>query len=188
MKLNLKKIELIFEWFLLKSRLIVIFGVVGILLATIALFIKTTVGLLGQIQCMVSIDHSVDRYLIEAVDHYLLASVLLVFAFGLYELFIGEINGLKKNDSKLSFLLSIHSLDDLKERLGKVILLILIVALYGNVTHPDTKLLLNLTLMGAIFIVALALYLTHNGQTHVQMGTGHSALHIESKDWGLSGR
>jgi uncharacterized membrane protein YqhA len=138
MKLNLKKIELIFEWFLLKSRLIVIFGVVGILLATIALFIKTTVGLcgpfrtkqcmvstivdlLGQIQCMASIDHSVDRYLIEAVDHYLLASVLLVFAFGLYELFIGEINGLKKNDSKLSFLLSIHSLDDLKERLGKVI-------------------------------------------------------------------
>jgi hypothetical protein len=76
-------------------------------------------------------------------------------------------NGLEKNDSELSFLLYIRSLDDLKERLGKVILLTLIVALYGNVIFPGTEPLSNLALMGAIFIVALALYLTHSGQTHV---------------------
>jgi uncharacterized membrane protein YqhA len=86
MKLN-EKIELILR----ESRWLVIFGVVGTLLATITLFSKTTVELLGHMASINSNETAVNCYLvIKAVDHYLLASFLLVFAFGLYKLFIDK--------------------------------------------------------------------------------------------------
>jgi uncharacterized membrane protein YqhA len=63
---------------------------------------------------------------IELIDEYLLAAVLLVFGFGIYELFIGKIDPIG-NSELASRLLLIQSLDDLKNRLAAVVLLILIV-------------------------------------------------------------
>ena len=59
-------------------------------------------------------------------------------------------------------LLKIESLDDLKDRLGKVILMILIVAFFKNVLYVKFDDPLNILYMGGgIFLVSLSLYFGH---------------------------
>ncbi|HEY5603587.1 MAG TPA: YqhA family protein [Gammaproteobacteria bacterium] len=72
--------------------------------------------------------------MVEIIDGYLLAAVLLIFALGLYELFISRIDVVNKDDEHgmASNVLIINSLDDLKTRLAKVILMILIVRFFEN--------------------------------------------------------
>ena len=106
-------------------------------------------------------------HVITAVDDFLLAIVLLIFALVVYELHIDKIDFARDNESA-GRLLQISSLDDLKDRLGKVILMILIVAFFKNVLHVSFNDPLNILYMGAgIFLVSLALYFGHKaGQNH----------------------
>lgn len=104
---------------------------------------------------------AVVSHVITAVDDFLLAIVLLIFALGVYELHINEIDFVK-DDPAAGKLLQISTLDDLKDRLGKVILMILIVAFFKNVLHISFKTPLEVLYMGGgIFLVALALYFGH---------------------------
>ena len=100
-------------------------------------------------------------HVVEIIDGYLLATVLLIFALGLYELFISKIDvaSLSKTASNV---LIINSLDDLKSRLAKVIMMILIVRFfeYAIDMHIDTSLNL-LYLAAGIALIGLALYLSH---------------------------
>jgi uncharacterized membrane protein YqhA len=57
--------------------------------------------------------------LIELMDTFLIATALLIFAIGLYELFVQDVN--------LPGGLEVHSLHDLKAKLGSVIVLVLAV-------------------------------------------------------------
>ena len=100
-------------------------------------------------------------HIITAVDDFLLATVLLIFALGLYELFIDKIE-VAHGDKSSSNILVINTLDDLKDRLGKVILMILIVAFFKNVLHVTFDDPLNILYMGAgILMVSLASYFSH---------------------------
>jgi uncharacterized membrane protein YqhA len=65
-------------------------------------------------------------HVVEVIDGYLLATVLLIFALGLYELFISKIEQAEEFETSSS-VLAIHSLDKLNTRLGRVIIMILIV-------------------------------------------------------------
>ncbi len=104
---------------------------------------------------------TVVSHVITAVDDFLLATVLLIFALGLYELFISKI-GAAHGDENANNILMINSLDDLKDRLGKVILMILIVAFFKNVLHVTFDDPLNILYMGAgILMVSLASYFSH---------------------------
>ncbi len=60
------------------------------------------------------------------VDGYLLAAVMVVFALGLYGLFIGPMPALEKSEVAVR-LLRVSSIDDLKDKLGRVVVLILVV-------------------------------------------------------------
>ncbi len=106
-------------------------------------------------------------HVITAVDDFLLAMVLLIFALGVYELHIDKIECAHDNPAA-GKLLQIDSLDDLKDRLGKVILMILIVAFFKNVLHVTFENPLNILYMGGgIFLVSLALYFGHKaGEKH----------------------
>jgi uncharacterized membrane protein YqhA len=66
---------------------------------------------------------------VAVVDGYLLASILLIFAFGSYELFIHKIEKAETSEIGARLLL-IRSFDDLKDRLASVILLILLVKFF----------------------------------------------------------
>jgi len=105
-------------------------------------------------------------HIITAVDDFLLATVLLIFALGLYELFIDKIQ-VAHGDKTASNILVINTLDDLKDRLGKVILMILIVAFFKNVLHVTFDDPLNILYMGAgILMVSLAGYFSHKASGH----------------------
>ena len=176
------RIEWLFEYLLWKSRYIVLTAVISSLLSSFILFFVATgevFGLLGKVVAKYfcsdpssAISHVSEGFhndvvstVIGAVDDYLLATVLLIFALGLYELFISKIDHAEKDAQHGSRILLIKNLDDLKDRLAKVILMILIVTFFKNVIHSTFEQPLQiLYLGGGILFVALALYFTHRSR------------------------
>ena len=96
------------------------------------------------------------------IDGYLLGAFMLIFGFGLYELFLAQIQEAKV--SRMSArILRVESLDDLKSRLGKVILIILIVEIFKDGFQIKTQSPLDVLYVAAsIALIGLALYLTHS--------------------------
>ena len=94
------------------------------------------------------------------VDGYLLAAILVVFGLGLYELFIGDIAAVEKS-SVADRLLHVRSIDDLKDKLGRVVLLILVVKFFQQALELKYQSPLDLLYLAAgTALVGLALYLT----------------------------
>lgn len=178
-------IERVFESFLWRSRFIVLTAVVSSLMASFILFFIATGDVFSLVIKVIKyaledpagrppdayeMFHSdVVSHVIGAVDDYLLATVLLIFALGLYELFISKIDQAEQDTRHSSRILLIKNLDDLKDRLAKVVLMILIVTFFKNVVHTSFEQPLNiLYLGGGILLVALALYFTY--KSSVQEG------------------
>jgi len=140
---NLKRLELGFEWILWNSRFFVMFAVIFSVLGGMALFIVASVDIFGAASdvVMTYLNHlhpehfheEVVSALIGAIDLYLIAIVMFIFAFGLYELFISDIDIAQESSS--SQILEIHSLDELKDKLAKVIVMVLVVNFFQRVLH-----------------------------------------------------
>lgn len=173
----MKLIETLFEGSLWNSRFIVLAAVLGSMFAGFVIFYMATVDVVYLAQHMLHYADSDmteearkllhDRtvsHIVEVVDGYLLATVLLIFSFGLYELFISGIDQAKGSEGS-SKVLVINSLDDLKTRLAKVIMMIMIVTLFEESLNMKMGSPIDLVYMGgAIICVALALYLTHGAE------------------------
>ena len=167
----MKFLEAVFEGILWRSRFIVILAVVFALLGAVALFVVASADIwhMFVLTWDVFVNHihpnnfheKLIGGIIGAIDLYLIAVVLLIFAFGIYELFISEID--EANDSEVgSQILAIHSLDELKSKLGNVIVMVLIVIFFKKVIHMQfTTPLDMLYLAGGIFALALSLYYMH---------------------------
>jgi uncharacterized membrane protein YqhA len=171
--------ERVFEGALWRSRYVVLLAVVASLAAGFAIFYMATVDVYYLI---VHIFHYADpsltdearktlhddtiTHIVEVVDGYLLATVMLIFSLGMYELFISDID--EAHGSKASSkILVIESLDDLKARLAKVILMILIVTLFEHALKMEMKTTLDLLYLGgSLALVGLSLYLTHAADSH----------------------
>ena len=185
-------LENLFEGSLWNSRFVIIAAVVGSLLSGFAIFYMATVDvfiLLGH--AMHYADSSLTEearkalhdltvsHIVEVVDAYLLAAVMLIFSLGMYELFISDID--QAHGSKASSkILVINNLDDLKSRLAKVILMILIVTLFKEAITMHISTPLDLVYLGiSIALVALALYLSHAADkgTHQDESTPESQGH-----------
>lgn len=168
------RLEKWFESFLWKSRLIVLAAVIASLLTGIGVFYVATVDawyLLSHLTEYASpaldaaaraeLRSTSIAHVVEIVDGYLLATVLLIFALGLYELFISKID--EAQDAEVSSrILVINSLDDLKARLSKVILMILIVKFFEFAIEMEYQSAIELLYMAAgIALIGLALFLSH---------------------------
>jgi uncharacterized membrane protein YqhA len=167
--------ERLFEGILWNTRFFVLLAVVFSMIGGMALFIVASVdtwGVVGMVYAnYFSGVHAQDFHselvgnLIGAVDLYLMAIVMFIFGFGLYELFISQIDIAKK--STASKILEIHSLDELKDKLAKVILMVLIVSFFKRVLHTDyTGALEMLEFSGSILALSLGLYFMHKGGKH----------------------
>lgn len=103
--------------------------------------------------------------IIGAIDLYLIAIVLLIFSFGVYELFISKID--PAENAEKTKILEIRSLDQLKDKLAKVIIMVLVVSFFQRVLHMEYKSPQDmLYFAGSIFALALALYFTHKASSH----------------------
>ena len=158
---------------MLASNSFTLFPVVFGLLGAIVLFIIASydVGkvLLEVYKYFFAVDFHVENFhsevvgeIVGAIDLYLMALVLYIFSFGIYELFISEITQLKQ--SKQSKVLEVHSLDELKDKLGKVIVMVLIVNFFQRVLHASFTTPLEMAYLAAsILALCLGLYFLHKG-------------------------
>ena len=165
-----------FEKILWNSRYLTLLAVWSCIVGMALLFISSALDMWSLLLEFIDVHflgHEVENFhiilvshVITAVDDFLLAIVLLIFALGVYELHIDRID-FARDDPAAGKLLQIESLDDLKDRLGKVILMILIVAFFKNVLHVEFTEPLDILYMGGgIFLVALAGYFGHKGSNH----------------------
>jgi uncharacterized membrane protein YqhA len=98
-------------------------------------------------------------YLIQAVDSSLLAAVLIIFALGLYELFIAVID--VSADHPFRRVLVIETLDDLKGKLATVIIMLLVVKFFERAQElKSTNYLDLLMLAGGVALLGVGLWLT----------------------------
>ncbi len=169
-------LEKIFEGFIWRSRFIVILSVIFGLLGAIVLFIIASLDIYSisifTIKALFAHSHPPKLHenlvstIIGAVDLYLIAVVLFIFAFGLYELFISEIDE-ASNDDKTSKILEIKSLDQLKDKIAKVIVMVLVVSFFKRVLHTEyngAQEMLYFAL--SILALALGLYFLHKDTKH----------------------
>jgi uncharacterized membrane protein YqhA len=163
-------IEAAFETVLFNSRLIVVLAVIGSLVSSVLMFVNGTIQIVRAAREFVHAPTAPDAgeelsvMLISSVDSYLFATVLLIFAMGVYELFISKIDPASRTAESRPNWLAIHILDDLKSAVGKVILMILIVRLFESAVEIKYQSPLDLLWLGlSVVFVSLALFLVHAG-------------------------
>ena len=128
----------IFEKVLWNARYITILAVV---LSIISSFTLLVIGSWEIIEAVIFYNPLFDESItsnndllfkiISAIDLFLIGIVLLIFGFGIYELFVSDIDfaNSKFNDSTLK----IRDLDQLKNKIIKVIIIVLIVKFFEKV-------------------------------------------------------
>ena len=134
-------IENLFERALWNVRIIVILGVIFSALAAVVLFLAGSIEiyhiLVGFVQHGGSLDKAeILKGIIGAVDYYLIGLVLIIFSFGIYELFISEID-IARAEGGIGSILDIDNLDDLKNKIIKVIIMVLIVTFFERILSMD---------------------------------------------------
>lgn len=149
-------LEKYFEKFLVNSRFITILPVIFGLLGAFMLFFIASFDVYKVIKVTYSyyfLNLDVDIHeeavstIVGAVDLYLMALVFYIFSFGIYELFISDVEEFKQY--KQSKVLEVHSLDELKDKLGKVIIMVLVVNFFQHA--------LNLKFSSSIDMLYLAI-------------------------------
>ena len=164
--------ERYFEGLLWNSRFIVILAVVASLIMAVGMFYVTavdvyyTIAHLGHYHELADAERAELKaltvaHIVASVDGFLLGTVMLIFSLGLYELFISPIDAAEGKNAA-SKILMIKSLDDLKDKLAKVILMILVVMFFEQAIFLKPSGPLELLYYAtAIMLVSGALYLSH---------------------------
>jgi uncharacterized membrane protein YqhA len=171
-------LEKIFESSLWGTRFMVLLAVIFGLIGAIALFIVASFDIYETAALVINtyMNHHHPEYfhelvvggIIGAVDLYLIGVVMLLFSFGLYELFISEIDAAREEEGKENKILSIHSLDQLKDKISKVIVMVLVVGFFKKVGLASYHTPLELLYLAlSITAVAVGLYfLSKVGHKH----------------------
>lgn len=168
-------IEKWFEKGLWSSRIVILLAVVFSILASFALFLIGSADLYHVVtstyQYFFSGVHpenfhaDVVAEIIGAIDLYLIAVVLLIFGFGIYELFISDIDVAKGEGGEK--VLYVRSLDELKDKIAKVIVMVLVVNFFQRILHTEYKGALEMLYFSiSITALSLGLYFLHKGGKH----------------------
>ncbi|PAF41296.1 YqhA family protein [Helicobacter sp. 11S03491-1] len=163
-------LQKLFEKLLWNSRLFILLAVILSMVGAVLLFIVASIDVIKAVINTYKyyfnlLDQESDIHnvllhmIVSAIDLYLIAVVLLIFSFGLYELFIRKIT---IKDDKSSKVLEIHTLDQLKDKLAKVIVMALIVAFFSKVLSmgiTDAKDMVFFA--SSILAICVGLYFLH---------------------------
>lgn len=162
-------IEKFFEHGLWSTRLVILLAVVFGLVGAFVLFAVASVDVYHTAAYVIQTystgahpEHFHEEIvggIIGAVDLYLIGVVMIIFSFGLYELFISDIDPAKDSDGRENQLLAVHSLDQLKDKISKVIVMVLVVGFFQKVGHTQFNGALELFYLAlSITAVAVGLY------------------------------
>jgi uncharacterized membrane protein YqhA len=169
-----QRLEWIFERWLWRFRLIAIVPVVMSLLSAAAAYLAGTLEVLGALKVLLkgsgNSSYAIALQLgklVGGVDLYLIGIALMIFGYGVYELLISNIEAAHEDGKEGgSGLLDIRSLEDLKEKLVKVIVVALIVSAFKAMLvfpiHNSTTNLLVFS--GSVLLLALSAWLVAGGK------------------------
>ncbi len=181
MKDHQSKLEYFFEHSLWQLRWSVLVAVIFSALTAIIMFYVSAVDTYYIVHMLTDYAGVVEEHarkelraeavahIVEVIDGFLLAVVLLIFSYGTYELYISRITDVQQTEAA-EHLLQIKNLDDLKARLGKVVLMILIVKFFGISMGTDYETVKELTIFAvSIAIIAFSFFIAEtaarkNGQ------------------------
>jgi len=163
----MRKLEIFFEHFMWKSRLLVIIAIIASLFASFLLFLAgiyeiflPVIKLLktGNIEVF---QKKILASVIASLDLFLIATFLIIFALGLYELFISKIDPAER-DERSSRILIVRNLEDLKTKLGKIVIMVLSVYFFKQALSFQFSKSQDFLFFGlGIVSIAVALYLSH---------------------------
>ena len=166
----------IIERILWQSRFMVFFAVVSAIISALIMIILGCVEVTKVVADLANAFSSPEGFegfskssvshLVSAIDDYLIGTVFLIFGIGLYELFISKID-VAENDETSSRVLIIHDLDQLKEKIAKVVIMVLIVTFFKHAINFKYDEMINLLYLSiGIFLIAVSIYLTHSSPKH----------------------
>jgi uncharacterized membrane protein YqhA len=174
------KLESLFERFIWNFRFSIIVPVIFSLISAIRFIIIGTIDIWSGLVLKINLQNpakeeslKVVSYVIGGIDYYLIGIVLLIFAFGIYELFISEIDIRHQDDSSI---LQSHDLDELKSKLVNVIVVALIVSLFKQMLTLDIK-----NVSDAIYI-ALTILLISISQYLLNLQHLHPTKHKKTSE------
>lgn len=149
------------------TRLLLLGGVAGSAVLAVAVVWLATVDLARFVADVADYTRADDTALrgeliadvVKIIDIYLLAAILVVAAFGLYELFIGRLDARRTDDDGPRLLVA-RSLDDLKDRIAKLVVLILVIEFFQRAVKTDIDDAADLlAFAGAVALVTVAVVL-----------------------------
>jgi uncharacterized protein (TIGR00645 family) len=175
-----KWLERTFEKFLWQTRFVVLLAVVFGLISTLILFVLASINVVSVIRMV--FEHYIRNLqvtyftelvmskIIGAVDLYLIGVVLLIFSFGVYELFISAVD--ISETSENSGALRITSLNELKNKITKVIVMVLVVNFFQRVLVMEFTTARDMLFLAvSIFVLSLGLYFLHKNDEREQSGS-----------------
>ena len=168
------KVERRFESLIWKFRLITLVPVVMSLFGSVSCFAIGTCAELSVLRKVLQghFTHNNSTLLIGKVvggiDYYLIGIALLIFGYGIYELVVSDIDPRQQEQSELRRnLLNIDSLDSLKQKLTKVIVVALIVTAFksmvGFTVTTSTELLM---FCAGVLMLAFSAWLLGQTRNH----------------------
>lgn len=173
-----KTFEKVFEKLLWHYRLIMILGIFSLLTCsaivfflgltetffTVKMFVTDMIKYHGHLKELTYNDLIVQ--IITIIDDFLLGIVLLIFGLGTYDLFISRLDPAEEQDDIRPDWLVFESLDELKNVLAKVIMMIMTITFLKYVTKAEFSQPLDiLYLGGGLALVGLAIKLSHNHES-----------------------
>lgn len=175
MKRFFKSLENLIEQGLWLLRFITIVPVMFSILSVFMLFILGSMEVLGSLQALLHLNEDPEKMLpkimagiLGGIDVYLIGIVMILFAYGIYELFISKIDVGRQEDTEVK-ILTITSLDQLKEKILKVIIMVMIVGFFKRLIELEVKTSTDLLLMAiSILLISGSAYLMKVGQKHHQ--------------------
>lgn len=178
MRINSRGFERKFEVLIWRFRLVSILPVVMSLLGSVACFVLGTKEELHVFEQLISLHVTEDGTqllgsMIGGIDYYVIGIALLIFGYGIYELVISDIDAKQEFNSdpslvieRRSNLLSIDSLETLKQKLTNVIIVALIVSAFKTMIQIKvgslTELLFFCGCVALLSLSSLLIVLGHN--------------------------
>lgn len=165
MKRKINKIEHIFEALIWNFRFFVVFPVIFGLFSALKFFYIGTLDIWAGLVLEFKLTdpegintYQIVSYIIGGIDYYLIGIVLLIFSFGIYELFISKID-IRFEQDEINILQS-ESLEELKGKLVQVIVVALIVSLFKKMLNLDLKEASDLAYVAvSILLISVSSYL-----------------------------
>jgi len=178
----MRHVEQVIERILWNSRLMVLVAVGASIVVALSMLIMATLDVLSVFRYLAayislpynnplasdpalvdtrdSVRTTMITGVVKALDGYLIAAILLIFALGLYELFVNRIDIAQRSESAAR-LLHVRSIDDLKDRVAKVVLLVLIIEFFQYALQLSFNTALDLLYLAVgILLIGGAIYLT----------------------------